>query len=707
MSLTEQEVLIANGYLLVRGDSAPSDLQDLAKNPEVVTLVNNFNYYGFMPSVDILKKLLSLSLKELVNFWNSAENALKNLTADNRQMDDFVVYQNFPKEVLEKSKAEYWTSQILMYFGFDKGFFVEDKVERAPLTEKRNFKVLHLADTETTSKVFNSLLQNKARWSALQLDHAKFLIKHLHFQDFGMDQISFRENGIQLINYLLDNNSKARLRVEDATDVLRLAALRSEADVSLRENIKFKSFSRAERRFFCQLLEGSKHLEADVAEREALWKLLFRRLHPGDFTSPKVQQVYDKLYKGELKSFASQVEAFLASKNSEVLTLLQKRPGDFTRRFHKLYSVFGEEAVKAFVPLMKHLTNHQLVKLVKYVETINYRKFLTYPPKGNWTRLQIKENTKTALDDKAVKALRHQAANLIKERLQKLVPDGFDLGPQIDHVKLQTNDQELASYGRGTIFEIPQNMTFLRTASYWENKGYGVSWFDNGWNFFDTNWNYLGAVCWNHASFDGSYQRYSNRSQQNAAAIFSGDPINKKDLKGRAAQMIDLYLDRLSQLGVRYAVWNILSYNRIPFDKVTGEVVATLQWGEEAQSGKLYEPSRAQLIFPLKGNNLTKYIAYLDVEKRQLIYLDANLRGKVSSAGDNGTQLSERMPAFLEYLESLPSLADLLSHAEKGKVPVVYSDKDRDLKDQQLAYVFKSENDKNQFKALDLDRLLS
>lgn len=710
MALTLQQVLLSNGFVQVPNTGKPSlPLLGLTENRHVLTLINNMAHYGYVPSIEVIRALLSLDEKELAVFWREVDAALADITAANRKMDDFVVYKNFPKEVLDLSQAEYWCKQILMYWGFDKEHFVQPEAERPVIKGLQNRKVLHLAAEDTVSNIWNSLLSNRSRWSTPQQENAKFMLDALKINHLDVDTVAFKENAIQLASLLLDSNPAATAVVNNATDVLRLAALRSGQDVSLRKPIKFKSFSRKERRFLCLLLNNSKHLESDMAERQALFKLLLRRLHPGDFKRyTRLDAAYSNLYKGQLASYASQVEKGIIAKDKAVLKLVASRPGDFARRLHKLYEVFGSEAITAFSAVMPKLTNHQLVKMVKYVETIGNRSNLTFPPKGNWTKLQVVANTKVAFAPADVQSLRESATAVIRDRISKLIPDGVDLDLNTDLVKLQTNDQELASYGRGTVFPIPQEATFLRTASYWENKG-GVSWFDNGWNFFDAAWTYKGACCWNSTAFgrgyhDGYYRRGEKFTSQ--AAVFSGDPVNSKEMRGRAAQMIDLYIDRLLEEGVRYAVWNILCFSRIPFDKATGEVVASLQWGEQPETGKLYEPSRAQMVFPLKGSSFTKYVAYIDLEKRQLVYMDANLKANTNSAASNGPVLSQQMPAFVEYLNSLPSVADLLLHANQGKTPVVYSDKDKSITENAPAYVFKPENSDNQFKQLDLSKLL-
>lgn len=693
MNLTEQQVFIANGYLSVAGKT---DSTAISADAPLMTIINNINYYGFMPSFDAIKAIGSLDADALAFFWEETEKALKTVTADDRKMGDFVVYQNFPQECLDMTQCEYWFKQILMYFGFDKENFIQEPQARDPLFEKGSLKVLHLANDATFKDILASLVANKARWSVPQMSYTYFLLTKLEVEEFAMADVGFRENGIQAINYLMNTVDNPNIIIDDATDVLRLGALRSEADVSLREKLKFKSFSRSDRRVMCRMLDKSKHLEDDIAERPQLWKMFLRRLHPGDFRFQRVSCVYDKLYKGQLSSFASRVESGIKNKDVEVLGLLQRRPGEFLRRFHQCYGLFGHDATVAFLPIMEKLSTQQLLRLLKYVETINIRSFLVHPPKGNWNKLQIKENNKAAISDKTYIAIRERVDNIVSQRLREALPNGCDVDPRVDLIKLQTNDQELAAYGRGTVFEIPEEMTFLRTASYWENKG-GVSWFDNSWNFFDAKWKHLDACCWNS-------NRFGN------AAIFSGDPINSRELKGRACQMIDLYIDRLLRKGVRYAVWNILSFSRIAFSDVSGEVLATLQWGEKPQQGKLYEPGRAQMVFPLTGKGLTKYIAYIDLQERKLIYMDANLRGSVQSAAQNGRVLTEQMPAFLEYLASLPTVGDLFCYAEHGRpeaeIPILYSDADVEITDNRSAYVFRPENENNKFRQLDLSKLL-
>ena len=92
------------------------------------------------------------------------------------------------------------------------------------------------------------------------------------------------------------------------------------------------------------------------------------------------------------------------------------------------------------------------------------------------------ENDKCKLN-KGIQSLLEEIEKEMKVRLETFYPEGFNLCGNMDKLKLQTNDQKLANYGRGTVFDIPENIRFIRTSSYWDiNVG---SFLDNTWNFFD------------------------------------------------------------------------------------------------------------------------------------------------------------------------------------------------------------------------------
>lgn len=686
------KILITNNLLEMPSVQKEVNVAIPSENDSLVaTLVSNMSYYGYVPSMDVLANMKSYDSKTLKEFWKNVEPALKEVTGDNKKMDDFVVYKNFPKEVLEMSQAQYWISQILMYWGVPNQYFNQEAESRPQMLELKSLKVLGLANENSLVDIYSNLLSNPARWTDNQKEFSKALMTELKVQAIEVDNIGFKENALLLAAKAVED--KVEVKISTATDVLRLASALSDGDISLRTNVKFKKFKRSERRLMLSQLDECAHLMSDVAARPEVFKRLFQALHPGDYKFQNVINAYDSLYNKDYTTVNAEIESKINSKDVSILNLFKSRPGEFYRRFHQLYSVFKTNAVHDFMTVLPQLNTTQLVKFSKYLETINSRQQLIFAPNGNWTKAQFVENEKEKIDEVSQDLLQLSIGKILKKRLSEQFPEGVSLGEGLERVKLQTNDQELAPYGRGTEFDIPENMKFIRTASYWAVQSESYTWFDNGWNFFDKNWASLDTCCWN------------SPQALNQGSVFSGDPTNTKDIAGRACQMIDLYPEKLVKAGARYAVWNILAYSKMPFEKA--DVMGTLQWGEDAQSGKLYEPSRAQMVFPLKGDNLTKYVAYVDLVEKKLVYMDANLYGNVHSAQINGQELAKKMPAFVEYLETLPSVYDLFKHAPQGKTPILYSDKGIEIEKDSLAYVFKPENVNNQFKPLDISQVLS
>lgn len=748
-------ILLKNNLIDLKKSSSNFSFKD---NHALVTVISNLNSFGYMPSKEVIDVLSTYNDFELEDFWIAIKSDLNELTGNDRNMEDFVVYKNFPSEVLNKNEVEYWIPQILMYLGIDNEFFTEDVAEREPLIEERALKIIHLSKNINSdlSAILNNLLMSKSNWSEDEFEIASYLSSclspNLDISDFGS-----KENAINLFVFLYNSDSKFNFNIPDATDVLRFASVLSGQDISLRDYSFERNFKRSERKLLLNFLENSKNLIDDISMRKKEWKTFFQKLKVGDYKNsyPKCMDALNLLYNKKIKSFDAKIQSsidqlsFNSSKISEsicldkkenlpvgnlafkealenltvlsgedrlgdelkesynrlkvvLFNLLKTRPGVFINRFHKVYSIDSQLSVNSFLDIADKIDNLNLLKFKRYLTTINDRKKLIYTPSGNWSRSIIANNIKPEIIAIDVSAIIKKIDSIIKNRVSKQLPDGVCLDPKLKDVKIQSNGQDISQYGRGTKIDIPDNITFIRSGSYWAIGGrHSNTWFDNGWNFFDDNWKSLGACCWDRPSLNLGEDR---PSFNNSAAIFSGDPTNSKDMKGRACQMIDLYLDRLRDNGVRYAVWNILAYSKISFDGAE-DLLATMQWGEDPLKGKLYEPARAQITHKLQGDNFVKYLIYLDLKENKIVYMDANLRGRVNSASSNANYLSEIMPSYCEYMDTIPSVHDLFENNQDGDIPVVFSDKNIQIKGKAL--VVNPENEDNEIESISIEDILN
>ena len=674
--------------ILLRHNFVPSTLaihSDVPNAEALSTVMMNLSYYGYALNIDAFNNLRAMTCNHLTTWWNQVEPELKAITGDDLNMGDFVVYKNFPGEGFNKTESEYWFAQILIYWGLPCELFAEKVEARAKMDEQPKLKVLRQATNSTLFSILQSYLASPTRWKPQDLKDVLHLIQ-TNQVDFS--RCKFKENLIELAKVFIQDGQSIDL---NATDSLRLAAALSDGDVALKEKFKFRSFDRKTRKFFLSALEKTSNLTEDVGRRPELWKRFLHNLHPYDYTKafPKVCEVNDNLYLDKIKTFNSDVELAFLAQDPNVLNLLTFRPGEFKRRLVHCLLTFGMPAAEAFASdkVLSKLTNYQLVSLRSFLETINGRKTRVFPPKGNWNKLQI--GTARKVHKKYTTFINAKIGQTLAKRLAKIQV----LDPATSQIKLSSNDGDVASYTRGTVFDIPEDVKFIRSASYWENPG-ATTWFDNGWNFFDKNWKAVGTCCW-------------STPKDVTGVGFSGDPVNCTNKQGKATQLIDLNLADIPK-NIRYAVWNVLAYSRVTFGKAT-KVFAALQWGTDANKGELFEPSRCQLSFPLTGEQLTKYVCYLDLKDRKMVFMDANLKGAVNSAATNAGTLEKQMPAFVEYLSSLPSVHDLFRDSvdkDKGTGYVLYSDKGVELKETK-AYVFSPENKLNNYDRIDVNLIAS
>jgi hypothetical protein len=702
----DHEILVRRGLVSIpRAGRTPLDRARLA------TIASNLTYFGYALSHEAFAALAGASEVDVDRWWPELEAALASITGDDRRMGDHVVYKNFPGEVLAMSESDYWLRQILMYWGLPNELFTAPEAPRAAMDESVSLRVLGLASEHALEDALHANLRLPARWTSGQWEEVEHLLPR-YLDRVDVSSVPFKENQMRLAAKMIALGG--RPRVATATDVLRLAVAMSGGDVALREPSKLRGFKRPERRALLAMLEATERLDEDVARRPERFKRLFRALRPGDHASrfPRTCAAYDRVYRdAPIQTWNSRLEAALAARDPAALTMLAERPGEMLRRLVDALRRFGADAAGTFVAVMPSLRTEQLLKVLRTLETLHARAHRVFPPKGSWSKVQVREARPAdeLPSREIVTALVERIEAEIAARVRTKIPE-VRLDPRTRWIKLQTNDSDLSPHGRGTVFPIPPEITFVRSASYWRSGPTSTNlWYDNGWCFFASDWSPRGACCWTSTQVKGP---------GGASALFSGDPTNSKDLDGRACQLIDLYLEPLAASGVRYAVWNVLCYSRKTFDEAE-EVFAALMWGEKAESGKLFEPSRCQLSFPLRGANLTKYIAYLDLERRALIYLDANLPGRVHSAAGNTKLLAKLMPPFVESLDALPSVHDLFRGVPRSDVgmPVLYDDggffgSAGSAADEGVAlrgepaYVFRPRVEANAFSPVDLTTLL-
>ena len=602
-----------------------------------------------------------------------------------------VVYKNFPQEVLNMSDAEYWFNQIFMYFGVDKEFFAEEEKERAK--DEKLFNALKVLSPEKETillDTFNSFKEKKVALIQKERDWVEFLLSELSLNEVNVSDYEFKLNGAYIASVAFNNGKK--VSAKNYTDILRFAAFVYNPELNLNEKVKFFKFSRPLRKQILKMMLEVSSYEEDVAARKETFKALFKSLRPGDFAWAKpVSKIYDELYNKKVKSFNAKVE--LSKNTPEVFSLLESRPGVFLKKFHEMYSVDRKETVHHFSNIVSKLTVYQLLKFKKYIETINDRDFIIARANSTFEKAKVLENNKVKIDEQDKTVIIDLISESLIEKTNLMFPEGVNTGLDLNKIYIPSNDQE-TFIGRGTILDIPEGINFLRTASYWISKESNNIWFDNSWNFIHENEYKDDVCCW------------SNPTSRNNSAIFSGDPTTTSSTEGKAAQLIDLDLKKLEEEGFDYALWTLLSYNNVKFSE-SEKVFGCMQFLNDQNKGELFEPSKVELQFEVKGNNLNKAVVLLDIKNKKLISLDMPFPFlNVKTAVYNQKKIRDFIKPLKEHLETIPTVHDLLKFVkrEKDGVNFFYSDKEEPVKGK--SFVFKRENENSEIEDIDIFKLL-
>lgn len=710
-------ILLSNGFISLFSTNNKNDIVFNEDTSEFLgTILSNFASFGYMPSKEIISILSSYSKEELTAFWVAQKEIFDTYFKDIQNAKNGIVYKNFPQEVLSKTESEYWIAQIFMYFGVSWDFFAENEKEReACEIDLSNLKVLKKANESTLTDIFTSYKNKKVALTPQELEYASYLLTESGIDEINISDFVFKMNGALIAKNAYENS--INVKAENATDIIRFAAVLAGVGDKLNQRISKFVLKRKERRVILKMLCGIVNYEEDIAARRETSKALFKALRPGDYAWAKpVSEMYDKLYKNNVHSFAGKVE--MNKDSLKVFEILKTRPGAFVRAFHHIYNKHQDKdvVVEMFCENLSKLSVFQLLKFKKYILTINDNKFIIARPKSSWEKTKLLENNKIKIAEDHISKIVKAINETLKQKINEKLPDGVLKGDGLSDIKLPSNDQEI-SIGRGTKIKLADNVKFIRSATYWTNeKGTHAHnfYFDNSWNFIMNNDSLENETHDEDIVFtteegfvrskkDNTAVCYSN--ERNDFAVFSGDPTIINNDKNCAAQLIDLDLLKAKEVGCKYAFWSVLSYSHINF-KDAEKAFGCIQFLEDNEKGKLFEPSKVDMQLSLKGNGLNKFLVMLDIEKRDLIYLDMAFPGiQVATAEKNDKAIRKFLPALLEHLNTIPSVADLVEQANEGSVPFLVNDKDVDVKGK--AYVFKELNSENEVIQIDLQSLLN
>jgi hypothetical protein len=672
----------------------------------VATLNRNLMSLGFALSQELTAALSSNTREEITSLSAEIIPVLKKLVGAHRKYKP--MYPNFPRQVMEASDFELYTNALMHYWAaavrdtlqgqsrlhggpLAPGASPTPTTLKVPLQWLPEYEVEDrepLPDEEITLRVinlgseadFNTIFTRLAGANGSLSESDKAIVGW--FVDNQREAIPFllpptmpnKEYLACLVGSLLTYEVPTYLLpfLKTATDILRVAVVMSDSDVSLATNTKFRRFKRKERRFILDALEAVPAPTEDMLRRPEVWKRLGRELRAGDYKDryPKTVAALDVIQNDKpFETYNGKVEASLIRADVPALTdLLAQRPGDFARRLDHTLRVAGPkwmEVVAAFKNVANRTSTPVLLQAYAHFlhrkEATDHRAFF---PKGAVSKVQMAEKPLPYLETDITEAVADTIRRTLVSRFSTLPPLGkvyIDprLHQQFVPFAQRSASKSLRTLVRGSRLAMPDSKA-VRFFVWWkEPKGQRT----------DID---LAAVL-----FEENFCREADVAYYNLhdyGCAHSGDITSAPN---GACEFIDVDVAFLTELGIRYVQMVIYSYTQQPF-KDLPECFAGWMGRTAVQSGEIFDARTVQDKIDIAGDSTVNIPLVIDLKERQVIWSDIALksRGAINNSRQNEDNLS-RMGKAIANLRK-PTLYDLFSMHADARGTLVGASKEAD-----------------------------
>ena len=452
----------------------------------VPTLLKNIENLGYVFSKPLIEACGKLSLEEMSLFYLSLVEDLKKSKGAHQIHNP--MYPNFPQQVMSMSSASLYLNAVFHYITSGKFLPKSEKQSREPLLEATKLQVIELGNVPEFEALFGQLAGSNASLSEQDKEDIVWFIESYGSKIDRLlpENIPQKENIAFIADLLIRHTEIAKQFLsrycQTATDALRLAVAMSGGDVSLAQPVKFRSFSRRERKLILELLDSKSNLVEDMLRWRSRWIRLGERLHPGEYAKsfPKIAEAFTILRNDiPVETFNSVVEKSLAEKNvGEATNRLKTRPGEFARRLDYLLRIDPEShffVLRAFLMEAGGVSTPVLLQVMAHFkhrhERASNRIFF---PKGNVGKAHVADNTLPEIENDVCLKVVEICRNALIERFQSLEPLGKVLLDKSLSRFLIPSSQRSASKSlrtitRGSRVPLPENCNVLRFFIWWKN----------------------------------------------------------------------------------------------------------------------------------------------------------------------------------------------------------------------------------------------
>lgn len=665
-----------------------SEVNPMQKDFSLVsTFIRNAECYNYTFTPEAITYLASLDDNKFIEVSENMIEIFKKFVGEGDYMTP--LYPNFPKQVMELDEATLYYNALIHWASFGEVIpeFVDEEGNEKPIfINPRKLTKIDLGTKEDYLSVFTNLIGGKAILSDSDKEDIIFFVEtEPTIADYMPDSIPIKEN-LSAITTLFINQFGYDSEIvntlskyyKTATDVLRLATGLSTGNlnaVALDSDVKYKSFSRPERRFLLNLLENCGPIEEDMSRYGVKWIRLGEKLHPGEYKKfVKVNKAFKKIRNNNkgIITFNSKIQKAYDNKDTDkLISLLSSRPGEFARKLAtviRMDAKNGEKIVEAFAKVADKVATPTLLELANHFQTVSSTENTdrVFFPKGKMSKAYAIDNKLAVIDEdlanKVTTICKNAFLENIKERpsLGKVYVDE-GLKDFVIPMKNRTASKQLNFVARGTKFRISDRTKWVVPFVYWkEPKGNRVD-LDLSVVLFDKDFVRLREIT------------YYNLVSKQYGCVHSGDEQSAP--KG-AIECVSMELDKLISNDVAYAIVCVNSYTNTPFCDLPECYVGVME-KETEFSGKAFDPSTVKQKSDLVTKAETSLSCIIDVADKSMIWADLELINSYSSLyfrPNNVATHSSGILNTMKYLLSMnkPSVYDMaILNAQARGVEIV------------------------------------
>ncbi|MBX9671614.1 MAG: hypothetical protein K2X93_28755 [Candidatus Obscuribacterales bacterium] len=589
-------------------------------------------------------------------------------------------------------------------------FFQPADLRVASPRENVKLKLIDLGDGDgiEAQRWFQALCARTQALSPDDLDGLRAILVEFNANVLGWlpEVIPLKENIAAIFGELLKTGDPDKVLtagkpyLRTATDVLRLVAAYSGADVSLQGQapttyhaggglpskvfrFRVAPMKKALRRSILGLLDQMQFdlLLEDMLRHQSFWVWLGEFLHPFEYAKrfPNTTVAFVVLRgtklgadyfaetvgqrAGELRLDPAQdglgfqtfygklAEAARAGDAARFLDTLVERPGELARRvLHALQltldagqpttpvvAAYCAQTPKFATPVLATLAG----LLPSRLQTVGEQPERLFWPKGQPTAVAIPETRKPLTPAMVAPMVDATKAELVRRfsGKQRFTTGIVDRG--LDSVIVpfaeRAASRTAVSLTRGSWLPAPTGGVTRLFLHWCEPADGDTTDLDLSVGFFGDDWKYL-DVC--------SY--YQHKSNTRGLATSAGDKTSAPFPNG-STELVDIHLDRARQEDVRYAVMVVNAYRGMPFSKLDRSYAGVM---ERTDPGGLhFDPRTVKLKFALQGEHGIYIPLVYDMHAARLHWLDIYAKGMKSHNNVETChgQIAEICPQYMRY----------------------------------------------------------